>query len=274
VLPELIGHLSDPFLAEMLDSIAIELAEHDWDLIVAAVPSGHDERDVTDRLIRAGKVGGFVLTRARRRDRRIDFLREAGVPFVVHGRSEDCTDYAWLDIDNEKAFVDAVGYLIDIGHTRIAHIGGDQAFNFAFFRRRGYESAMATAGLPVPPDYTADGAVDAASGELGMADMLALAEPPTAVVCVTDIVALGAMRAITRAGLRPGREVSVIGYDGLPIGLAADPPLTTMSQSSHDAGRELARTVMALTRGADPTASQTLWEAKLMQRASTNPPPT
>ncbi|MCP4308746.1 MAG: LacI family transcriptional regulator, partial [bacterium] len=47
VLPELIGHLSDPFLAEMLDSIAIELAEHDWDLIVAAVPSGHDERDVT-----------------------------------------------------------------------------------------------------------------------------------------------------------------------------------------------------------------------------------
>jgi LacI family transcriptional regulator len=236
------------------------------------VPDDHDERGVFDRLIRSGKIGGFILTRTKRQDERVTFLRDTGVPFVVHGRTDDCADYAWLDIDNEKAFIDAVHYLINLGHKRIAHLGGDMSFNFAHFRRLGYIKAMEEAGLEIPAGYLVEGVMDGVAADDAMAQMLALPAAPTAVVCVTDTVALGAMRAISRAGLRPGREVSVIGYDGLPIGLAADPPLTTMAQSSYSAGREVARMLMALLHGADPSNSQKLWEARLTQRASANPP--
>ncbi len=272
VLPERDGHVSDPFLAEMLDGIASELAAHDWDLIVAAVPEGHDERDVAERLIRAGKVGGFVLTRTRREDPRIAFLKEQGIPFVVHGRTEDPSGYAWLDVDNEKAFVDAVHYLYNLGHRHIAYIGGQLEFNYAHLRRNGYQRAMDEVGLEVARGYLVDGVTEAMAADDAMSQMLALPTPPTAVLCVTDAVALGAMRAISRGGLRPGHDVSVMGYDGLPTGLAADPPLTTMSQSSHDAGHEVARMIKALIEGAEPRDSQVLWEARLTQRASTNPP--
>ncbi|SDB40822.1 transcriptional regulator, LacI family [Bauldia litoralis] len=273
VLPQRAGHFSDPFLAEMLDGVAMELADSDWDLIVAAVPDGHDEPEVIDRLARTGKVGGFILTRTRRKDARVDHLRELGLPFVVHGRTEDCADYAWLDIDNEKAFVDAVRYLVELGHRRIAHIGGDMSFNFAHFRHLGYRRAMEDAELPVPAGFVAEGIADGVAADEAMTAMLSLPAPPTAVVCVTDAVALGAMRAISGAGLRPGVDVSVIGYDGLPFGLAAHPPLTTMSQSSHRAGREVARMLLALIHGAEPANSQVLWEATLTKRASASPPP-
>ncbi|WP_421725654.1 substrate-binding domain-containing protein [Bauldia sp.] len=271
VLPERAGY-SDRFLAEILDGIGIELAAHDWDLLVAAVPDDHSDTEVTERLIRSGKVGGFILTRTRRRDPRVDLLRQAGVPFVVHGRTEDCSDYSWLDIDNEKACMDAVRHLVDLGHQHIAYIGGKPELNFAHLRRTGYLKAMAAAGLQVPPGYVVEDIIDSADADAAMAQMLALSAPPTAVVCITDVVALGAMRAITRAGFQPGREVSVIGYDGLPVGLTADPPLTTMAQSSESAGREVVRMLMAMIDGADTRLTQKLWEAKLIQRASTNPP--
>lgn len=271
VMPSRRDHLSDPFLSEILDGLAVELANHDWDLLLAAVPEGHDETEVMDRLIRSGKVGGFAVTRTRRQDPRVDFLRQSGVPFVVHGRTEGSDDYSWLDIDNEKAFVDAVEFLVGLGHRDIALLGGDLSMNFAWLRRQGFVRAIAAAGLSANPDYIVDGVIDEVQAQYAMASLLALPRRPTAIVCVTDTVAIGAMHAIARAGLVAGREISVIGYDGLPMGAAVEPALTTMSQASYDAGREVARLLLAQAQPNAPI-SQVLWEAKLTLRASANPP--
>jgi LacI family transcriptional regulator len=265
--------VSDPFLAELLDGLSCELARHDWDLIVAAVPEGQDECTVADRLIRLGKVSGFVVARTKRHDERIPFLMNSGVPFVVHGRTENCDDYSWLDFDNEKSFVEAVLYLAGLGHRKIAHLGGDQAMMFAHLRRCGYLAGMEEAGLPVPPGYLVEGLKDGVLADQAMTELLALDDPPTAVVCVTDAIAIGAMRAISRAGLRAGRDISVIGYDGVPFGLMADPPLTTIMQPTQKAGQEVARMLRALVEAPQPKIIQKLWEAKLIPRESTSPPP-
>ena len=137
VLPGRSNHLSDPFLAEILDGLAAELAVNDWDLLLAAVPDEHDEIAVMDRLIRSGKVGGFAVTRVRREDPRVDFLRGTGIPFVVYGRTENHDNYSWLDIDNEKAFIDAVSYLAEMGHRDIGLLGGDLTLNHAYLRKTG-----------------------------------------------------------------------------------------------------------------------------------------
>ncbi|MEF2071673.1 LacI family DNA-binding transcriptional regulator [Consotaella aegiceratis] len=273
VLPGRAGHVSAPFLAEFLDGIASELALYDWDVIVAAVPEGHEGRDVVERLIRSGKVGGFVLTRTRRSDSRVAYLKQEGVPFVLYGRTDACDDCVFLDVDNEKAFVDAVNHLHGLGHRRIAHLAGDLSYTYAHLRRRGYRAAMAALGLDIPDGYIVDGVVDAASSDSATTGLLALPNPPTAILGVTDEVALGAMRAIARAGLKVGRDISVMGYDGLPIGLAAEPPLTTMSQSSADAGRHVAHMIKALIEDGTLEEPRVLWEAKLTPRASTSRPP-
>ncbi len=276
VLPGRRDHLSDPFLSEILDGLAVELAINDWDLLLAAVPDGHDEIEVMDRLLRSGKIGAFAVTRVRRHDPRVDFLRAAGLPFVVHGRTEKHDDYAWLDIDNEKAFVDAVNFLVGLGHTNIALLGGDLEMNFAWARRQGFCQAVREAGLTLEAGNIIDGVTDGEAALEAMARLLALPERPTAVVCVTDSVAIGAIHAIQRAGLKAGRDVSVVGYDGLAMGKATEPALTTMSQASYEAGRQVARMLMSQTaKHAQPQTTQipqVLWEAKLTLRASANPP--
>ncbi|HHG89357.1 MAG TPA: LacI family transcriptional regulator [Devosia sp.] len=277
VLPSRRDHFSDPFLSEILDGLAAELARSGWDLLLAAVPDGQDEVEVMDRLVRSGKIGAFAVTRVKRSDPRVDYLRTTSVPFVVHGRTREHEDYSWLDVDNEKAFVDAVNFLIGLGHKNIALLGGDLNMNFAWQRREGFLKAMKAAGLKTPANYIADNIGDGVGALAAMATMLALPERPTAVVCVTDAVAIGAIHAIQRAGLKAGHDVSVVGYDGLPMGEATEPPLTTMSQASYEAGREVARMLLGAvgrkdSKSPDNQIPQILWEAKLTLRASANPP--
>ena len=277
VLPSRRDHLSDPFLSEILDGLAAELAMSGWDLLLAAVPDGQDEVEVMDRLVRSGKIGAFAVTRVKRDDPRVDYLRTLSVPFVVHGRTKEHSDYSWLDVDNEKAFVDAVNFLIGLGHKNIALLGGDLTMNFAWQRREGFLKAMTAAGLKVRPDFIVDGVSDGVGALEAMATLLALPQRPTAVVCVTDAVAIGAIHAIQKAGLKAGRDVSVVGYDGLPMGEATEPALTTMAQASYEAGREVARMLLEAVRrknfkSQNKEIPQILWEAKLTLRASANPP--
>jgi LacI family transcriptional regulator len=106
-----------------------------------------------------------------------------------------------------------------------------------------------------------------------MSGILKLPELPTAIVCVTDALAIGAMRAIAHAGLKPGHDISVIGYDGAPFGLLVDPPLTTIMQPNHLSGQEAARIIRTLVESPEPQIIQKLWDATLVPRASTSPPP-
>ena len=106
-----------------------------------------------------------------------------------------------------------------------------------------------------------------------MERLLKLDTVPTAVCCVSDVVAVGAMQAIREAGLRPGREISVIGYDGLDLGAWLDPPLTTMRQPLQSAGRMLADMLIKLVEGeSKPCDSQELFRASLVRRGTANPP--
>lgn len=278
VLPTCRTQHSDPFLAELLNGLATELALHDWDLLVTAVPDGHDEVDVIDRLVGSGKVGGFVIARTHRSDARVDYLRNSGVPFVVQGRTDDPSDYSWLDIDNEQAFVDAVSYLRHLGHVKIACLGGDPTMNFAWQRRNGYVHAMAQQDGHIGVGYLIDGITDAVSAIDATNRLLSITrnDRPTALLCVTDAVAIGAMQALNAAGLKVGQDMSVMGFDGLPIGLAVQPALTTLHQDSYEMGREAGRMVLGLCTSTTPNPSplQTLWQAKLTPRASVNPPGT
>ena len=215
VLPGRQNHLSDPFLSEILDGLATELAVHDWDLLLAAVPDEHDEIAVMDRLIRFRQ--GWRLrpdayppagTRAS------IFCGAAGVPFAAYGRTENPDDYSWLDIDNEKAFVDAIAYLADMGHRDIGLLGGDLSLSHAFRRKQGFLAGLEAHGLSARADWIIDNVRDEMGARDAVEQLLAVDQRPTAIICNTDSVAIGAIHALQRAGLTVGRDMSVVGYDG------------------------------------------------------------
>jgi LacI family transcriptional regulator len=269
VLPAQSGHFSDPFLAQLLDGLSDVLGTRNWDLMLASARSSQEEVAAIKRMTRSGRVAGIVVNRTFIDDPRIEYLSQHNIPFVLHGRSRDCSGYAWLDVDSRRAFREAVDHLALLGHHRIAFIGSDASYHFGLERLQGYREGLADHGLSFSAEQLTDMTSDA--GKQAMSALLPSA--PTAVLCITDQVAIGALEAIRDAGLRPGQDISVIGYDGIPFAAYTDPPLTTLAQPLERAGTRLGEMLLAVIDGDDPAHHQELWTANLIQRATAKKPP-
>ena len=271
VMPERHSGMSESFIAPLLQGIGDSLSDRGWDLLVTQARKTEDEIATLKRLTASRQIGGVVLSRPHKKDARIDFLRAAKFPFVVHGRSEECADYAWYDVDNKAAFADAVGRLVGLGHQRIGLVGGPLHFTFAQMRADGYAEALSQHGIDFDPALVSVAALSEEAGEMAALDLLDLKQPPTALLCTTDTQALGALSALRSRDLTPGRDVSLIGYDGLAIGRHTNPPLATMAQPQSDSGRRLGEMLLAIIDGGDPTEFQELHAAEFLHRETLGP---
>ncbi|MEO0828858.1 MAG: substrate-binding domain-containing protein [Pseudomonadota bacterium] len=272
ILPTQIGTMSEPFLGELLTGLSDVVGARNWDLSVAVARSPEEELAGLERLCRTERVNGVVLSRTRVDDPRVEMLERLGFPFVTHGRTGGENRHAWFDIDNAAAFETAVRHLVDLGHVRIAHLHGPLDLNFATERLLGYRTGLANAGLSVEPALEFPTELSASGGFQAARAALSMDPRPTALLCVSDMVAIGALRAIRETGLRVGEDVSVIGYDGLPIGAEIDPALTTLAQPLKDSGRRLGEMLLAVIEGQDPGTLQEMRPASLLRRNTDGPP--
>jgi len=267
------GNAHKPFLTDFLDGISRAASEESWSLSVATAFDEADEVATMARLVEEHKVDGFILPRTKIRDARIDLLRDLNVPFVLYGRTGDPEGCAWFDISGEDAMRDAVLRLNGLGHRRIGFINGAGVYNYAPLRQTGYVAGLAAAGLAYDADLVRGGATTIAQGEKRGADLLALAAPPTAIVCALDMAALGVYRAAEARGLRIGHDLSVVAYDGIPEAATALPPLTTYAVDTRAAGARLARLLFHRIRGTDPIHLRETAPAHLVARGSDGPAP-
>jgi LacI family transcriptional regulator len=261
-----------PFLADFLAGVTTAASREHWTLTVATASTEDDTLATMERLIHERKADGFILPRTRSRDRRIDMLRDAGTPFVLWGRTVDPAGCAWFDILGEDAMAEGVRRLHAAGHRRIGHIPGGEGYHYSHLRLEGFRTAMEALGLAVDPDMIGSAAVTREDGRREAARLLGSPQPPTALVCATDMAALGAYGAVTELGLAVGRDVSVIGYDGIPEGAYAAPPLTTFEVDSREAGARLAQLLIRRIRGEAPEDLRETTRARLRARASDGPP--
>ena len=271
IMPESHSSISEPFVSQLLKGLGESLAQRGWDLLVTQSPSAEEEPEMIRRLVTSGRVSGVVLSRPHKNDARIKLLLSARFPFIVHGRSVDCADYAWYDVDSKSAFMEAVDHLVALGHARIGFVGAPTYYNFAQMRLDGYKKALKDNGLAVDEALIQITEMSDDGGERAAGDLLDADSPPTALLCVTDTQALGALAAIRSRNLVPGTHVSVIGYDGLRLGRHANPPLTTMAQPQAHSGRQLGDMLLAIIDGADPREFQELRKAELLRRKTDGP---
>jgi DNA-binding LacI/PurR family transcriptional regulator len=191
-----------------------------------------DPLPVYDELIRTQRVDAFVLSATIVNDARIRFLLDSKFPFVSFGRSNSSWDFHWVDTDGQRGIREAVNYLIALGHERIAMAAWPEESISGNDRLAGYVEAMHNAGLPIHPDYILRGEHSEEAGHSALSHWMELAENerPTAVVAISDRVAIGAMSEAEQRGLTVGRDLSIIGFDDVPLVQYIHPGLTTLQQ--------------------------------------------
>src|SRR5690606_30369074 len=199
-------------------------------------------------------------------------LQQLALPFIVHGRSEGLDfDYAYVDIDNEGAFHEASRLLIQLGHTRLALVNGQQDETFAILRERGMRRALASSGLTLAPDRIRGVAMTEDNGFRAARSLLEAPQPPTAILCSSLIMALGVVRAIRDMGLSIPGDVSLIAHDDVFPWLKPENfsvPLTTTRSSIRAAGQRIAERLAAKISGLESDPRGEVWPVDLVVRGS------
>ena len=266
-------HFADPFFLELIQGIDDTMQTQGLDMLVAPIHSGDDEIAVFRRFVEGRRVDGLIFARTRSEDDpRIAYLQDRDFPFATLGRSKTRQPFAFVDIDHGEAGRLATARLIALGHKRIALISSPLSLTYSTHRLAGYHETLKKAGLPQPPDYLIETAMDEEHGFEAASRLLDMPEPPTALVCANDLMAMGAMFALQARGLRAGGAVSVIGCDDVPQGRLIDPPLTTISAPIRDAGRQLGAFLLAAMDGGSAAELQNVWQPTLVARGSDGPP--
>lgn len=233
-----------------------------------------DSIRVYDELMRAGRLDGFVLSETNTGDSRIPFLLEKQFPFVSFGRSDPHLAFEWVDTDSIAGTRQAVEYLAELGHRRIAFCGWNEDSLTGNFRYEGYQSAMLERGLSIPSHYITRGVYGDEHLREAFAQWTALPriEQPTALVAVSDYVAITAMRVAVEYGFRIGETLSIVGFDDTPVGTYVTPTLTTLRQPLRTITSALIQMLEAILQKEPYDPPQRLFPPELIIRASSGAP--
>ncbi len=224
-------------------------------------------------LIRTGRVDGFVLSSVEFDDPRIAFLREQGFGFVAFGRPNSSWDVPYVEVDGAAGLRMATEHLIKLGHRKIAALAWPESSRVGRDRLGGYLSALTGAGIEPRDEWIERGVWRVASGWEGTHRLLRLdsGNRPTAIVAVSDAMAIGAMRAAQERGFRVGTDIAITGFDDAPMVQYLSPPLTSVRQPIWEVGQQIVSILVGLLNNRPPAERQVLLPPRLIVRASSDP---
>lgn len=264
----------NPILDKFLQSM-VEAAGHvGYHILPFPCPPDHAQVEAYQEMVDTNRVDGFVLSSTNIDDQRIAYLQKIGFPFVAFGRANEAWDFPFLDVDGTAGLHTATAHLLSLGHRRIAAIAWPEDSHTGTLRLQGYRQAMSAADLTIDPAWIARGQHSAAFGQSAAAGLLDLpaARRPTAIVALSDLMAIGAMNAIQDRGLEVGRDVAVIGFDDVPMAQYLRPPLTTLRQPVWEIGQQAIAMLLQLLNGKPPAERHVLIAPELVRRASSGEP--
>ncbi|WP_084724635.1 LacI family DNA-binding transcriptional regulator [Streptacidiphilus melanogenes] len=201
-------------------------------------------------------------------------LTSRDIPFVVMDPAGDPgQDVPAVGTTNWNGGLAATRHLLDLGHRRIGMIAGPRPMMCSRARIDGYRAALETAGITVDPALIREGDFHHTSGYREGLELLRLPDRPTAIFTGNDLQALGLYEAARELNLRIPEDLSVVGFDDLPVARWVGPPLTTVRQPLTEMAEMAARMVIDLARGHQPATLRVDLATTLVERSSTAPPP-
>ncbi|HWE61936.1 MAG TPA: LacI family DNA-binding transcriptional regulator, partial [Chloroflexota bacterium] len=239
MLALLLTDIENPFSAQIARGVQDVVQAAGYVPIICNITDDARSEIETVRLLRRRRIDGIILTPSQGEwhqevTRGLYELCERGLAMVCIGRHLVHPRADEVSTDTTHGAMAAVAHLTALGHRRVGFIGGRISRGVALGRLTGYRAGLAAAGIAVDPALIREGDLDEESGRRETHVLLEGARSPTAIFCVNDRMAFGALAALSTLGLRAPEDVSVVGFDDIPLAALVNPPLTTVRQPTHD----------------------------------------
>lgn len=269
VLPRTVSSFfTDPYFPQFTQGVAQACNRADYTLGLFLVGTEDDEEKIFPRVSRRGFLDGVLVQSGHGQigDQLIERLVEEKVPLVNVGRPFHAEGVSYIDVDNADAAHNAVSHLIRLGYQRIATITGPSNSTVGIDRKEGYLKALAERGRPIDQSLVVEGDFTEAGGYYAMQRLLAA--KTDAVFAASDVMAIGAMRAVREAGLGIPEDVAFVGFDDLPVAGLTSPKLTTVRQRVHRFGMAAVEILIDLIENGTHPPRRVMMTTELVIRES------
>jgi LacI family transcriptional regulator len=265
--------LDSPWAVEILRGVEEWGASHETGIAVSAVRHGNARPASWTSTLASHDTDGVILVTTELTDDQLKQLRTAGIPLVVVDPVNPWpADLPSVGATNWAGGLAATEHLLALGHRRIGAISGPGGFLCSRARIDGYRSALERAGVPFDPALVRNGDFQHEGGFIRGSELLALPSPPTAIFAGSDQQAFGVYEAARQRGLRVPQDLSVVGFDDLPVARWVSPPLTTVCQPLAEMGRAAAHMLGDLIEGIPLRSGRIELSTELIVRESTAAP--
>jgi LacI family transcriptional regulator len=273
-----IPRITDPYTFEMIHHVGEVSERLKLGVVILTRPTLSDELSMSN-FVGHGMVGALLLVSPKAVEAYLPTITALRIPTVVIETPFVDPSGALLDAplpyvvsDNRRGAAEGVAYLVALGHRRIAFITG-RSVSQNLLRLLGYQDAIAAHGLPLVPDYVRPGRWTWESGYDEALALWRLPEPPTAIFCANDSMALGAMHALTAHGVRVPEDVSILGFDDISAGMQSTPPLSTVKQPAFEMVQTAFDILIRAMDNKPLAATHQILPTTLVVRGSCAPPP-
>lgn len=271
VLGVIVPDVTNPFFASMYRGIEDAALPRGYSVVLCNT-DGSPERERSQlQMLLERRVDGFILASAYLSDANVRRLRADGVPHVLANRYSDEHEDAFVGSDDQAGARLVTEHLLELGHVRVGHLSGPRAVSTSVQRLRGYQAALAAAGIAFDAGLVAESGYQEEGGVRAAERLLSLAPDrrPTAIFAVNDLAALGVYTAARRLGLRIPEDLAVGGYNDITHAARLDPALTTIQVPVHEMGVVAAGLLVDQVETGELTSRRVVFAPQLIVRGST-----
>lgn len=263
-----IPDIQNPFYVDVVRGVEEYAYQHNFAVMIGNFGQDRKREKMYLDILQSEGVDGIIVAPSHGKDQSILQVIKNGYPVVCIDRGLVGMDVNVVKVNNDAGAFSAIEYLINLGHTKIAHITGHPEIPTTIERVNGYQRAMEKHNIDIDPMLIKSSNSDYQSGAELMTELLNLPEPPTAVFTANNLLTLGALKAINEGGLHIPDDISIIGFDDMYWSMSLNPPLTAVRQSGYDIGHKASELLLNILFNPGQPSKKIILDTELIARQS------
>ena len=239
----------DSFMFSSLCGVSDALSSTDYEFVLLGASTSNGQNKTYQQICVERQLDGVIIQGVQAKDSLLQEVINSDIPCVLFDLPMEGRNIGYVTSNHQESAIDAVKYLCRMNHRHIAYMNGTPDVYVSKMRRRGYEIALADAGLEVREEYIVNGNFSEKMAKQTIIPLLLNHPEITAIFCASDLMALGVLKAAKKLAIQVPDNLSIIGFDNIILSEYATPPLTTVGQSPYDLGLAAVRMVINLIEG-------------------------